>query len=146
MNWGDVQVDDEDESEFEDAEEEQLDEDDGVDDQQLLAHITKHSKFKNKKTTGSVSKLLSKTHGAKKETKKANKATRYVMTINGKRYVQINMNKIEYTVSTGNRGPKHDGLSLVNRGANGGLAGADTRMIKATDRVADVTCLDDHRV
>ena len=36
--------------------------------------------------------------------------------------------------------------ALVDRGANGGVAGADTRLIRASGRHADITGIDNHKI
>ena len=39
-----------------------------------------------------------------------------------------------------------ENLTLVDRGANGGLAGGDMRVVRATDKIVNVTGIDDHQL
>ena len=68
------------------------------------------------------------------------------ITIDGKRYRSINVNeRILYRVSR-NHASSHD--SLVDRGANGGLAGSDVRIIckHPSPRYVDVSGIDSHQI
>ena len=65
------------------------------------------------------------------------------ITIDGKKYRKINVHKLTYNVSV------HKGLrtgALVDRGANGGIAGEDVRVINKTGRQADVQGIDNHQI
>jgi len=68
------------------------------------------------------------------------------IVLNGKKYRSVNTAKIEYNVS------KHSGRtlarSLVDRGANGGLAGADVRIVEKhiSPRLVDISGIDSHQV
>lgn len=64
------------------------------------------------------------------------------VVIDGKRYRQINMHeRVTYNVSNHKASKKG---SLVDRGANGGLAGDDVRIINKSDRFVDVSGIDHH--
>ena len=64
---------------------------------------------------------------------------RRVMSKSSKRFV----NKCEYFVSS----HKHTSpLSLIDRGANGGVAGSDVRVIFKTSRTVDIKGIDNHQV
>ena len=68
-----------------------------------------------------------------------------IISLNGKRYRQINVHKVTYHVSQ----HKSSSLgSLIDCGANGGLAGADVRVIhhSATPRTVDVSGIDGHQI
>ena len=54
------------------------------------------------------------------------------------------MHTITYQVATAKAQEKHG--SLIDRGANGGLAGSDVRLIGATMRFADVSGINDHTI
>ena len=56
---------------------------------------------------------------------------------------EINMHKTVYSVS---RSHVHKNGALVDRGANGGMAGADVRAICKTSQQVDVTGIDNHQV
>jgi hypothetical protein len=55
----------------------------------------------------------------------------------------MKMSNGSYRVSAHNHGSSARG-SLIDRGANGGIAGNDVRVISTTDRVVDVTGIDNH--
>ena len=64
-----------------------------------------------------------------------------ILTIDGKQYMQINVacytiSRLNTTIAT----------SLVDRGANGGLAGSDVRVLHKTMRKVDITGVDNHKV
>ena len=63
------------------------------------------------------------------------------ITIDGQRYRQCNTH--EYLVST-HRSSKSG--SLVDRGANGGIAGSDVRIINRTNKSVNVRGIDDHQI
>ena len=49
------------------------------------------------------------------------------------------------TVSNHERSPDARG-ALVDRGANGGVAGADARLMRASGRHVDITGIDNHKI
>jgi hypothetical protein len=57
----------------------------------------------------------------------------------------VNMAKLVYDVSSTRTSTVKD-LSLVDRGANGGIAGNDVRVISKTNRVVDVRGIDNHQL
>ena len=65
------------------------------------------------------------------------------ITVNGKTYRQINMAKLMYNASA--HCGKYTG-SLVDCGANGGIAGEDVRIISKTGRHVDVQGIDNHQI
>ena len=68
------------------------------------------------------------------------------ITINGKTYQQINIHeRFKYNVSAA-KSSSHG--SLVDRGANGGLAGSDVRIVHThtSPRLVDVSGIDSHQV
>jgi len=68
------------------------------------------------------------------------------VTINGKSYRQINVHeRVQYSVSATRSSSSG---SLVDRGANGGLAGSDVRIVNphANPRLVDVSGIDSHQV
>ena len=95
---------------------------------------------------GDIRKVLANvrsTSGNKKKLKAVGKPQdkRKVLNINGKNYREINT--LKYIVS------KHESVkhaSLVDRGANGGLAGSDVRIIETTPRKVDISGIDNHEV
>ena len=64
-----------------------------------------------------------------------------ILNVNGKKYVQIN--KLMYSINN-YESAKH--ASLVDRGANGGLAGSDVRVLNSTMRKVDISGIDNHQV
>ena len=68
------------------------------------------------------------------------------ITINGKRYRCISMHE-RFSYSISNHSASRHG-SLVDRGANGGLAGSDVRIISkdACPRLVDVSGIDSHQI
>ena len=65
-----------------------------------------------------------------------------VITVNGQRFKRI-INKLEYVVSKATRSSVS---SLVDRGANGGLAGADCKVLATLDQSVDISGIDNHEV
>ena len=64
------------------------------------------------------------------------------ININGKMYRQVQTYKITYRVSNHQ---SHQGYSLVDRGANGGVVGNDARIIEKTNRFVTLTGLGNHQ-
>jgi hypothetical protein len=66
------------------------------------------------------------------------------VNLNGIVYRQVNMAHTTYSISsshiTGNKG------ALVDRGANGGIAGSDVRVINKTGKSVDIQGIDNHRI
>ena len=65
------------------------------------------------------------------------------IVINGKKYRQVQSHRIHYSVSA--HKSKRMG-SLVDRGANGGIAGDDVCIIEKSDRTVDVRGIDSHQI
>ena len=94
--------------------------DDGPNDSTLLVNAAKSSK--SSLSPGDIQRVLSKS------------STR-----------SMNMAHIVYTTSA-SRVSGVQNLSLVDRGANGGLAGDDVRVISKTNRRVDIRGIDNHQV
>ena len=101
--------------------------------QPLLAHMTKKKPF----PPGNVKRLLSPT---------ANKPTTQPqeVNVNGIVYRQVNMASTVYAISSchaaGNKS------SLVDHGANGGIAGDNVCIIDKTSKTVDIQGIDNHRI
>ena len=98
----------------------------------FLAHVTEHKPL----SQADIRRVLSHTH------KRPGPLPEKMITIDGKRYIQADVHKITYNMSTGNITKSTS--SLVDRGANGGMAGSDVRLLEASDRFADITGIDEH--
>ena len=105
------------------------------DEQPLLAHMTK----KKHLPPGNVKRLLSPTPS---NTTSAGKPQE--VNPNGTIYRQVNTASTLYSISSCHASG-HKG-SLVDRGANGGIAGDDVRIIAKTDRSVDIQGIDNHRI
>ena len=66
------------------------------------------------------------------------------MNLNGTIYRQVNTASTLYSISSCHA-PGHKG-SLVDRGANRGIAGDDVRIIAKTDRSVNIQGIDNHRI
>lgn len=105
------------------------------DEQPLLAHMTK----KKPLPPGNVKHLLSSTSA------KPNKAgPPHEVILNSITYRQVNMASRMYSVSSCHAA-EHKG-SLVDCGANGGIAGDDVHIIDKTDRSVDIQDIDNHKI
>ena len=91
---------------------------------QLFAHQAKRKSF----PPGTAKRLMSLTAGA--NSKKDN--SQYEINFNGSKYRKVNMTNIFYLVSAFKA--IQGQASLVDRIANGGVAGADVRIIAKTNR------------
>ncbi len=65
------------------------------------------------------------------------------IVINGKKYREVQSHRIYYSVSS-HKSQKVG--SLIDRGANGGIAGDDARIIEKSDRMVDVRGIDNHQI
>ncbi len=120
--------------------------DDNDDDEaaDILAHVTKQSKNKSKKhPPGNVKRLLSPSQNT--NNKSTSIETPDSVMVHGVKYIrQINTVITGYNLSAFNT--KHSKSSLIDRGANGGIAGADVRVIETTSHSVDVQGIDNHRM
>ena len=67
------------------------------------------------------------------------------VVIDGKRYIETNTHRIQYRFSeTAGINHRERISALVDRGANGGLAGGDVRVLEHTLRQADISGIDNH--
>ena len=60
-------------------------------------------------------------------------------------HIETSVHELLYRVSA-HRGFTDDRNSLVDRGANGGLAGSNMRVIASTDRSVDISGIDNHQM
>ena len=67
-----------------------------------------------------------------------------LIKVNGHWFRKVNAHKISYRVSNQEVDTKLE--SLLDRGANGGFAGRDVRVLGYPDRHADVVGIEDHKV
>ena len=110
-----------------------IDDDDG--ESPILAHLTK----RNDIPPGDLQRVLANTM-SRQNVKKAKDDE---ITVNGKKYRRINVHKLTYIASS------HKGRrtgALIDRGANGGIAGEDVRVINKTGRHADIQGIDNHQI
>jgi hypothetical protein len=113
----------------------------GTVDDVLIAMVTKHSnREKPPSHPADVRAVLSQ---PVKEPKVQIKDD--TLTINGHKYVrQVLSHDIQYSVSQASRRTKG---SLIDRGANGGIAGSDTRVIERhAHRTVDIRGIDNHEI
>jgi hypothetical protein len=95
--------------------------------------------------TGTLRHLLANTHTTAKSVEQP--SDKRIMVINGKRFIETNIHRVWYRFSEAAAETNHDNVaSLVDRGASGGLAGEDVRVIKHTHRKADISGINDHTV
>ena len=67
------------------------------------------------------------------------------IVIDGKRYIQADKHEITYNIFNLEK-VNEKIATLVDGGANGGLAGEDVRIIETTGRTADVSGIDNHTI
>jgi hypothetical protein len=77
----------------------------------------------------------------KRYAKKSNAKQQREIELNGKRYHEIN---VTYRISKVHRHKPN--TDLVDRGANGGIAGSNLRIIETTGDILDVEGIDKHQV
>ena len=108
-------------------------------DNPLLAHVTDQQRL----SPGNLHRLLS-PQKPNSETPKKTEANQADLLFEGKRYRVVNMADRVYRAST------HSSTrvgALIDRGANGGIAGSDVRIIsKHQDRFVDVQGIDNHQM
>jgi hypothetical protein len=66
------------------------------------------------------------------------------IVVNGVTYRHINMTNILYNVN--NNKVSQPGLSLVDRGANGGVLGSDVLILETTSRSVNIVGIDNHEI
>ena len=103
--------------------------------------VSAHAASQKPLPPGNIKRLLSQTSN-KKPNSKPNE--QHEVNINGVRYRQVNFINIQYTVTNSQTYTKRG--ALVDRGANGGIAGSDVRLIAKTDRHVDIQGIDNHRM
>jgi hypothetical protein len=107
----------------------------------LLAMITKHTnRPKPSSHPGDIRSVLSQPVKATKAQVQDDE-----ISVNGHTYVrQVMSHDIQYSVSQASRKKKS---SLIDRGANGGIAGIDTRVIERhPHRTVDIRGIDNHEI
>ena len=102
-------------------------------DQPILAHMTK----KKSLPPGNIKRLLSPTANGDNKTPRE-------INVNGVIYREANMASVMYNVSNYQTATRKG--ALVDRGANGGIAGDDVRVIAKTGRQVDVQGIDNHQI
>ena len=103
--------------------------------------INAHAAFQKSLPPGNVKRLLSPASNKKATSKPIEQ---HEVNINGVRYRQVNFVNIQYTVTNSQTHIKRG--ALVDRGANGGIAGSDVRLIAKTNRHVDIQGIDNHRM
>ena len=117
----------------------------------ILAHITKR-----KPLPSNIKSVLASAHDRRKSGMNApindpkrlsvaNTTSKESITVDGRRYVLADVHRVNYRVAESSAVVSKVS-SLVDRGANGGLAGQDVRVIETTTRFADVSGINDHTI
>jgi hypothetical protein len=108
----------------------------------LLAMVTKHSNRSTRASShpGDIRSVLSQSTKAAKAQVQDDE-----ISVNGHKYVRhVQSHNIQYSVSQASRRKKS---SLIDRGANGGIAGVDTRIIERhPHRTVDIRGIDNHEI
>jgi len=107
----------------------------------LLAHLTKTKPL----PPGTVKRLLSATSNGKDRSGNSSKTQHNTneINVNGVTYREVNTASIVYNIASYNATRRG---ALVDRGANGGIAGDDVRIIAKTGRQVDIQGIDNHRI
>ena len=103
--------------------------------------VSAHAASQKSLPPGNIKRLLSPASNKKPNSKPSED---FEISINGIKYCQVNFVNIQYTVTTSQTQTKRG--ALVDRGANGGIAGSDVRLIAKTDRHVDIQGIDNHRM
>ena len=106
----------------------------------ILAHVTKQTQFKPGELQRVMSDRLATTPA---NPKKNVKAKQHELVINGRTYRTVNQHNIKYSIK---QSSICRDFALVDRGANGGIAGSDVRIITKSYRSVDVQGIDNHQV
>ena len=104
----------------------------------ILANVTKQTSMK----PGELQRVMSNKLAKTPQNLKKQEAKKHELVIDGVTYKACATN-IKYTVKQANL---RKDFALVDRGANGGIAGEDVRIITKTTRSVDVQGLDSHQV
>jgi len=105
-----------------------------------MAHLTEQKKMH----PGDIRKVLASAHQRGGKTPTTSRNDRDYVIVNGKKYISANIHLVEYRVSTRNVIPNPG--ALIDRGANGGIAGDDVLLLETTSRTCNVTGIDDHKL
>ena len=109
------------------------------DSQPLLAHVTK----KKPLPPGNVKRLLS--PAANSKPKQGSSEHPQEVNVNGIIYTrQINTVSVTYNISSTRA--TQSKCALIDRGANGGIAGDNVRIISKTGRSVDIQGIDNHKI
>ena len=138
-NEHEVRIKQEDDEDYHDAVAETCDDENESEERNaLLAHVIKQDEQMD---PGDIRQVLSSKFSKTKRQKTVN-PNQKVLTIDGKRYLEINA--LVYSVS---RKKAERDSSLVDRGANGGLAGSDVRVVSTSSKKkVDAIGIDNHKV
>ncbi|HEY9710826.1 MAG TPA: hypothetical protein V6D48_21650 [Oculatellaceae cyanobacterium] len=109
-----------------------------AEDQPLLAHIAK----KKPLLPGDIKCLLS--PNANTNGKQQGSKLPHEFDINGVTYHEVNIASITYSVSSS--ATNNAKATLVDHGANGGIAGEDIHVIAKTGKQVDIQGIDNHRI
>jgi Reverse transcriptase (RNA-dependent DNA polymerase) len=115
----------------------------------LLAHVTNRqslpqsdirrvlaaSSQRSPPSSGTPVKIPQSIHGDQRDTDS--------ITVNGTRYLRADTHRIKYFIRHGDVVSEKIS-SLVDRGANGGMAGSDVRVVEFSDRSVDICGINDH--
>jgi len=119
----------------------------------ILAHVTQRQRMPpgdirrvlaaNCGTAGSALKHNLKPLRSSKPNEEIRSVNQQTITLNGKRYVEWHVHNVMYNISASSSTRTS---SLVDRGANGGMAGSDVRLLETGEHFADVRGIADHQV
>ena len=125
------------------------------DNNNLFAYVTKQSlppgdlrRVLSSSSTGKSTQPASEPKSSRSSLKKIppSSTSAHTVTIDGKTYRQVNIHeRLQYNISAHKASSQG---SLVDRGANGGLAGSDVRVIHphANPRLVDISGINSHQV
>ena len=138
------------------TDDQRMDQDGANDSTALLAHITGQRPLP---ANHEIRTLLASAHRSRSANNHAqppharkpppqadnNNNKKHTVVIDGKRYIQADVHRLRYKVASHEKADVKI-ASLIDRGANGGLAGEDVRLIETTPRTADVSGINDHTI
>ncbi len=113
----------------------------------ILAHVTQTVK----KKPGDLQQLVASSHkpaerpkGILKKKLNGKEEQSETITLSRNRYQRINQHEFTYHISGSTYNQQE--RSLLDRGANGGMAGSNVRLIEETNRTTDIVGIDDHKI
>ena len=137
-NMHDITEEDHGQDEYHDAVE-ATDDTEPEENSQLLVQAAKQSGKNVKFSPGDIRKVMS--TASKRDSSNLN--GRKIPSTNGNSKISANQTLVTYKVSAHASTPTQ---SLVDRGANGGVGGADVRLVSRSHRKVDVQGIDNHQV